>query len=169
MADWLNTPTIIIAVVALFGLGTSILGLVWKVSKWTGSVDDDRTSFKKFMEKIDNNIEKIHEDIQRIFQRLGPSPTGASSPIELTEYGEELSKKLNARNWASQTALTIQADVSEKEPFQVHEFCKGYVGQISVETHPEVFKLAYENGISDENMRSVLTIVLRDELLGNLR
>ena len=161
MEDWLNTPAIIGALVAAVG---SLIG----IGMWIGSVNSDRSSFKEFTQEVRDNIKKIRENIERIFLSLPPSPIEFSSPIELTEYGEGLSEKLRARDWASRVAPTIQTNVSGKEPFRIDEYCKGHVSQISVETDPGVFKLAYENGISDENMRSVLAVVLRDELLSRM-
>ena len=85
--------------------------------------------------------------------------------MNLTEYGEELSKKLHARDWAERVAPTVLAKVLTKKPFEIHNFCKEFAQTLSVEEHPDVFERSYENGITYENMKDVLSLVLRDELL----
>ena len=154
MADWLNTPLIVIVVIA-------VVGAIFAVGKWVGSVNTERSSFKEF-------IKEIREDIKKILGLLPPAPASASSPLTLTEYGEELSGKLGAVNWAQLIAKTVLAEVRGKQPFEIHNYCKDFVSKISSEKHPGIFKLAYENGITDEHMKIVLAIVLRDELFQRL-
>ena len=154
MPEWLSGSGIVLIAIAL------ITGMI-KFSRWTGRTDEKFKTVEGFMDEV-------RADIKKIFERLKPPVAAGQSPIELTEYGEELSKKLRARDWARLVVPTILKDVPGKEPFQIHEYCKGYVSKISVKTHPDIFKMAYENGISDENMREVLGLVLRDELLKDM-
>ncbi len=160
MVEWLSTPLIVIAILAILGVG-------WKAVYWVASVDKDRSALKENAEKdrslFNDFAKEIRDDIKKILGLLPPA--SASSPITLTEYGEELSSKLDAVNWAQRISKTVIAKVQGKQPFEIHEFCNDFVSKISVETQPEIFRLAYENGITDKEMKIVLAIVLRDELL----
>ena len=151
MAEWLNTPLIVIAILAT-------LTVLYKFSHWKGTVDSDLSSIKDL-------IVEIRADIKNIFQRLPSQITVGQSPLRLTEYGEGLSNKLNAQDWADRIAPTVLTKVINKQPFEIHNFCKEFVKTLSAEEHPAVFERSYEIGITDENMKIVLALVLRDELL----
>lgn len=154
MPYWVYVSTAIIAVV-------TVGGAVFAFGKWVGNVNADRSSFKDF-------IKEIRKDIKKILRLLPPAPVASSSPPHLTEYGEQLSRKLGAVEWAKSIAPTIQENVSGKAPFQVYDYCRGYVSQLSLETDPRLFEKAYQDGIIDEHVKNVLAIVLRDELLNRM-
>ena len=157
--EWL-----VLASAATILLVAIIRGLM-KYSEWKGGVNSDRKSFSEFIKETKGILEEIRNDIKQIFHKLDPPVAESKSPMQLTEYGEELSQKLNAQDWAERTAPTVLAKVSGKQPFEIHNFCKDFVQEFSVKTHPDVFERSYESGITDENMKIVLAIVLRDELL----
>ena len=49
--------------------------------------------------------------------------------------------------------------------FRIHEFCKVFTKEMTIDQYPDVFRRSYENGITDENMKTVLGIVMREELM----
>ena len=158
MENLLNNPVTWLVVL-------SILGGILSGGIWIGHVNSDRMGFSEFMAETKSVLEEIRNDIKNIFHKL-PSPIAeGKSPRQLTEYGEKLSTKLHARDWAERTAPSVLTQVIGKKPFEIHNFCKEFIEKISVEEHPGVFERSYENGITDENMKIVLAIVLRDELL----
>ena len=151
MPDWLTGTVVAVVTVAL------ITGLI-KLARWTGGVDE---KFKK----LEDFMSEIRTDIKSIFQKFPPPIAAEQSPMRLTKYGEELSEKLHAQAWAVQIAPSLRDQIVGKKPFEIHNFCKEFVQDISVATHPGVFEQSYENGITDEDMKIVLEIVLRDVLL----
>ena len=155
MPDWVSGTAIAVILVAV------VTGAI-TFARWTGRADE---KFKK----LENFMSEIRTDIKHIFQKLPPQIVAGHSPRKLTEYGEDLSNKLHAQDWAERIAPTVLTKVIEKEPFEIHNFCKEFVQTLSVEEHPDVFERSYENGITDENMKIVLAIVLRDELLKQTR
>ena len=85
--------------------------------------------------------------------------------MKLTEYGQELSSKLHAEEWAKRIAPAVLPQVKGAQPFEVYAFCKNFVQKLSVEEHVDVFKRSYESGITNEDMKTVLALVLHQELL----
>ena len=110
-------------------------------------------------------MQEIRDDIKKIFHRLPPPVAQSASPVSLTDYGRQLAEQLHAAEWAMETAPNVLDKVREMKAFQVHEFCKGYADGLRIDSDPLVFSRAYEHGITDEHMRIVLAIVLRDELI----
>ena len=151
MDNWTNTPLIVVAVV-------TALTILYKFASWQGTVDADLTGIKGFMVEI-------REDIKKIFQKMPSSIATAQSPRKLTDYGEKLSSKLNAKEWSERIAPDVLPEVKGKQPFEIYNFCKNFVQTLSVEGHQDVFKQAYENGITDEDMKTVLALVLHHKLL----
>lgn len=73
MAEWLNTSLIVIAVLA-------VLGLFWKMARWTAEVDSDRNAFGKM-------LATIQEDIKKVLDRLPPTAVESGRPLRLTDLG----------------------------------------------------------------------------------
>lgn len=140
--DWSNPLIYIVG-------GIAGIGAIWKLGEWKGRTDDSVSAIK-------DTIREIREDIKKI---LG-------SPLRLTEFGEEISRRLDARSWATETAANLLPEVRGKQAFQVDEFCETYVQtRLSEEWKTEVARCAYELGRDRESILSVLRVVLREELL----
>ena len=160
MEQWLNTPVIVIVVLAMMG------GAV-RLGRWMGEVNTDRTNFKEFMREIRDDIKDIRQEISRIFGRLPPSSVADGSPLRLTDLGESISASLEARDWAARTARELAAQVEGKLPYEIQDFCYEYVANFTPTPEQEV-KIrmsAYERGVDREQVMNVLVIELRDQLL----
>ena len=152
MIEWLNTPVIIIVVIAI---GT----LLWKAIRWTSNVDNNLSS-------LTENVKEIREDIKKLFSALPPATVAGASPLHLTEFGERIAASLDADGWASELAPKLSPEVKGKEPFEIDEFCRNYVQtRLTEEWRRRVAICAYEVGIDKDGVEKVLTVVLRDKLL----
>ena len=69
------------------------------------------------MEETKDVLKEIREDIKKIFQKMPSSIATAQSPRKLTDYGEKLSSKLNAKEWSARIAPTVLPEVKGKQPF----------------------------------------------------
>lgn len=158
MPDWL---TISVA----FAIG----GLIFAFGKWYGNVNSDRKSFKEFMREVKEDIGGMQEKIDRILDRTFPPSRliTSKSPLSLTDLGEEVAEDLNAEDWADKKALRVWEDVQEMEDYEVHEYCFDRVRtpQFTGNMKGAIRKIAYEHGISTEDIYDVLAIVLRDVIL----
>lgn len=152
MADWLNTPLIVTASLA-------VIYAVVKVIRWTATVDLKLNQFTDF-------AKEVRDDIKQIFLRLPPVPVVGSSPLRLTDFGEKMADFMKAKPWASDLAPSLQAEVAGKRPFEVDEFSRNYVQtSLNDELNERVAACAYEFGVDRDAVLRVLQVVLRDELL----
>ena len=153
MAEWLNTPVIILAVL---GVGA----LIWKIGKWMGEVDADRSRFKDF-------IKEIREDIKKILRRLPSSTTAGARPIRLTSLGKSIAGEIDADGWADTLVTHLKTEIVASRSMRFKSFPMDYAQ--ATEPPPErllqVYSAAYRHGVDVSEVRRVLGVVLRDKLL----
>ena len=150
MSEW--NPVYILA-------GLAVVGALLGIGKWIGAVNTDRESFKEFMNEI-------RADIKKIFQRLPPSPVTGNSPLRLTDFGKEIADKFGAFEWARELAPELVDGVRGKEPFEVDEFSRKYVNDNwTTRWRRKVMECSYEMGTGMNNVLTVMSVVLREELL----
>ena len=151
---------------ALFILGAVVMGLIgagWYMlyhAKWRGAVDADRSTFKRFMDEV-------RDDIKKILGRLPRAVTEGHSPLRLNDLGKAVSKEIDARAWADRIIPTVSKKLENHEAFEIQDFCFVYVTKMdySEEEERAIKKSAYENAISVDQVKRVLAIELRDKLL----
>ena len=150
----LDNPLVYVAAVG-------IIGLIFGIGTWVGAVNADRTSFKAFMKEI-------RDDLKKILSRLPPRVYVGESPIELTELGRSISRRLNGKDWAEGHAESLREEMRGKEPYEVQGMCFEYAKNFEPEGDMEgmIQTIAYENGIKREAVLDVLALELRDRLIG---
>ena len=160
MAEWLNTPLIVIAVLAVV---SAIGGLIWKVATWKTKVDDDRSIFKSTLESF---MKEIRDDIKTILGRMDPAVASRASPLSLNKLGKSIAEEMGTYQWATNLAPTLLDKVKGMEPFQIDEFCDQYVySELTDHWQGVVAATAYSKGLTRGDVRTVFHITLRDELL----
>ena len=180
--SWFESPTILVTIVAavaiIVSVASSIFAVVWMLGKWTGTVDErlkPLASFGEWKGKVDERLRGFEERLKEFGEQLeafrrdlfGQRTVKTNSPASLTEYGEKLSAFLRAKEWAARTATIVLSEVVNKRPFEIEDFSRGYVtSRLDSEMADQVAACAYDFGIVDlDSVRSVLWIVLRDELI----
>lgn len=83
MAQWLETPAIVVAVLA-------VLALLWKAAHWKGTVDEYRKTMDEHRGTVASFMKEIRDKIDRIFERLPPVPVKRGSPLRLTDFGAQI-------------------------------------------------------------------------------
>lgn len=142
--------------------GIAIIGATWKLGESKGRTDDSVAAIKAA-------IGEIREDIKKILGRLPNPSVEGGSPLRLTEFGEEISQRLDARSWAAETASDLLPETLGMQAFQVDEFCETYVREsLDEEWSTKVGQCAYELGTPRDTILAALRVVLRDELLSRL-
>ena len=153
--QWLSTPLIVTAAIAIATLLVSI-GI------WVGRVNEGRGEVKKFMEEI-------RDDIKKIFRALPGSTVTSASPLRLTDLGETISERLNASQWANHLVQELRPQIEGRNQYQIQEFCQGYVTNQRFEDDQEFLTLiqvcAFDHGLTESQVRDVLMVELRDALL----
>ena len=145
--DVLNHPVTLVAIGSAVG---------WLLI-WIGGMKEHKKTVTEFMTEI-------REDIKTLLNRVPPAPATTNGPLRLTDYGEEISAALDAPSWAKRQAEGLRSGVLGKQPYEIDEVSSAYVREY--EFSASIREAAYEHGIKDENVRTVLAIVLRDELIG---
>ncbi len=185
MAEWINTPVVIIAVLTL-------LGILWNAASWQGSVNADLSAWKastdrdraEWKQQADRDraewkeqaerdrsvtqefMREIRDDVKNIFSRLGPAPVVDKSPLQLTDFGETIAAHVSAYECAKSLAPSLIDRVEGKQPFQIDEFCDSYVSnELDEDMETLVSSASYQHAPSKDGGRSGLRVVLLDELL----
>ncbi len=158
MPEWVaNTPWWVVLGI-IVAAGAAIIRFV----RWTGRVDTR-------LDALTKGLDDAHADIKKILERLfSRSPVEARNPIQLTDFGRELSATGSAGEWAQTNAPNLEAEAADKEEFEVFDLCVSYV-EDQYGTDPEfqrtVKATAYQHGIEPEQVLKVYQVELRDRLL----
>ncbi|MDE0201340.1 MAG: hypothetical protein OXK73_02770 [Rhodospirillaceae bacterium] len=157
MDDWM------IGVAAGGGLTIVITATaaVFKFGKWVGAVNTDRDAFKEFMKEVRGALAEI-------FRRLPTPPaTVSASPIQLSDFGREISATGDASAWAGGHAPDLEAEAAGKEEFEVFDLCVAYVEKVFAEDEEfqrRVRATAYQHGTEVAQVLRVYQVELRDRL-----
>lgn len=139
----------------------TLAGILIGTGMWIGAVNSDRTTFKAFMKEV-------RDDIKTILGRL-PSPAETKqSPLRLNDLGRTVSRAINADVWADKILPDVAERLKGSEAFEIEDFCFMYVGHVMEYSEQEkrlIKRVGYENGLTDNDVRRVLAIELRDKLL----
>ena len=152
MSDWLNTPVIVIALLA-------VLSVFWTMARWTGMVDSG-------IRELKDGQKELRGDVKTILGRLPSKVIESGSPIRLTDLGVEVAKDLMAESWASDAATRLEAEVAGKREFEIEQFSLEYARtRLSDEWRDKISACAYSFGLDPSEVEGVLGVVLRDALL----
>ena len=175
MDDWL-TPAVIITVVglviAVIGLATALFVHVFKIGRWTGKIETEISSLQEDMSWVKSKIDAIQQDIKGLLSRMPPATVTRTSPLRLTELGEEISAEVGAKEWAEQAAEAFRESAEGMEPFEIQILSFEFVKK---EFKPESYFLrilqagAYSSEIDLDKVYDVLAVELRDRLLQIMR
>ena len=158
MPEWAtNTPWWIV-----FALVLTLATVLIKFSRWTGNVDTR-------LNTLDGSVAEVQKTLKRILERLSPPPAvQANSPIQLTDFGSEISATGNASEWARLHAQGLYALADGKEEFEVFDLCVSYVDELfatDVDFKHTIRSTAYQHGTEPEHVLKVFQVELRDRLL----
>ena len=157
--EWLETPLIVTAVLA-------VAGLIFAAGTWVGSVNANLTTFKGVVSEIKDAIKVIQADIKKIFALLPRPMVAGESPLTLTKRGKEAAEMMGARAWAEALAPRLLENVQGKRPFEIDAYADDYSRRhLSDDMKERVADCAYQFGSSQDDVKPILRVVLRDALL----
>ena len=143
-------------------LALAVATATGRLLMWIGGVNEHKSEVSEFMREI-------RADIKRIFQRLPSKTPDRGSPVRLTALGAEVAKQIGARRWAVNQAGALRERVQGRAPYRIQDFAFEYVryeyrpaGQFEAQLEA----VAYQDGVTNEEVHDVLAIALRDELAG---
>ena len=171
--------------IAVLIAGTLIVGLViWKVSSWKTTVDNDRNNLKNGIDKLEKTVTDFMVEIRNkfddIFLRLTPPTQHTNSPIALSDLGRQVAEEIKVDNWVNTYVEKVKAQLAPNgTPYEIQEACFRYADEQlmkELETESKTNKAysfikkdiemsAYKNGIDIPSVLRVVGIKIRDEIL----
>ena len=151
-----------------FGIVIALVTIIVKISRWTAKVDGRLTDFEKKIEDLSSVVKdglaEVRKDIKDLFHNQRTA-VQSNSPVELTEFGEEISATVPAKAWVAIHAPGLVTKVSGKEEFEI---CVAY-NQQRMESDAEYHRMvrfgAYQHGTETDQVKKVLEVELRDKVL----
>ena len=114
-------------------------------------------------------MNEVRQDIKEILKRLSPPPElASSSPLTLTDFGQELAEGVGAKEIAKSLAPRVRDDVSGMDPYSVQEHCLTFLTseyQPPPDINSRINQVAYDRGVKREQVLRVIAIELRDLLI----
>ena len=162
MPEWVtNTPWW-----AVVGLTVTIGYAVIKFARWTSRVDN---RLDTLTETIRDGLAEVRADIKKILERpANRVAVEGQSPVQLTDFGREISATGQANEWARTHAPKLVADAKGKEEFELFDLCVAYI-EGRFKDDPDfartVRATAYQHGTDAEQVLKVYQVELRDRLL----
>ncbi|MDD9884218.1 MAG: hypothetical protein OXU62_06770 [Gammaproteobacteria bacterium] len=89
--------------------------LGWKMSTWKGSIENRLSGVENLAERYAKKTDEIYTII---VGRFGRSVDQATSPVTLTEYGAELSGKINARKTVDAYADALYQEAKDMNAYE---------------------------------------------------
>lgn len=135
---------------------------------------------EKSLSRLEKGLETLNNTVQELkntlIKKFGVSVAESTSPINLTDYGKEISEKVNADDIASLYADKLKDQVVGMNPYEIQEHCFSYAKNDLLkdlkENAPEEYRVitdyAYDAGLEAKKITYVIGIKLRDELLNSM-
>ena len=154
MLDWsTQTPWWVIVTLVL-----AVGGLVWKISRWTGRVDDR-------LETLGTAVSEIRRLLDSVLERIPKAPAVTSgSPLRLTSLGERMRDQIGG----GQIAGTLREQSAGMSAYDIQELCFRYVLEEwapDADTDAAIKQCAFDNGSDRKEMLNVIAVEVRDRLL----
>ena len=160
MPDWIaNNPPL--AVIAIIAVATVLI----KFGVWVGAINRDRSAFREFMQEV-------KDDIKQILLRLPPPVATSASPLQLTEYGESISRAIEADALALDLARSLIGSMQGKSPYEIQEACFEHTKErsnLAPDKRAAMETYAFDNGLDLNVVLKVVAIELRDVILQQLQ
>jgi hypothetical protein len=171
MSDW----QIILAVFsAVLSILIFVFGLGWKIREWLGRIEMLEAQTPDLRRDINNlrkDIDKRLDEIVAIISG-GKSVEQTTSPIQLTDYGTEISKQLGFQDVINEVLHDVEIEQGMNE-YQIQQLCFDYaqsefMERISPDNREKIEKVAFEEGMPIQTVLRVVGIELRNAKFNQL-
>ena len=159
--DWSSPVTygVLLALVA------TVVIVRWNVSLWVATIAPLPDAFDRLTQEFRALSTQMRRDVDETLLRLPPRAFGAAGPARLTVYGTTLGDFVSAKEWAAGVAPSLVDALVGRQPYQIEDLSRDYVAtRLEPDMQERVAVCAYEFGIERGVVKSVLSVVLRDEL-----
>ena len=171
MENFLSNPltyNLILGAVTAIG---ALMRYSFKAGERQRGVHKDTSSFETIARSVEATLSNIELDLKELSERIPVPIVKGSSRLSLTEFGKEVSREINAKDWARSKSQTLWRELDGKEPYEIHDFCENYVlSEVNVEAiEGSIKRTIYEHGSKRDDLMSLLAIELRDSVLRALQ
>lgn len=143
--------------------------LFWKVPVWKTKIESDIENIKEKIKGLESKYEKIYDILVGI---AGEPLVKRTSPLTLTDFGNEISEQIGAADIAKIYAEKLSANTKNLNAYQVQEYCFHYCEEKLLddlkENNPSQYEsihaAAFDNGMEIEKITRVVGIKLRDAI-----
>ena len=152
-----------ITIVVVSAIGVAI----WMI-RWFAKHDEWRKGMDEFKRDTKSALVEIRDDIKKILAAMPKNVLAGTSPVRLTDLGEEVSESIGAAVWAEEKASEFVDGMKGKSAYEVQGFCIDYMRNEYAPTTDEDLSFkecAYEHGIKLEQVLDVCALESRDRLL----
>jgi hypothetical protein len=162
----------------LSDLKTAIIGRLSSVETKIDRIEVDTSEIKGGLKNLNSRVFKLESatvEIQGMIKRAGglicqPLEVGPGSPLKLTKYGEELSKKVNAVKFIEDNEAILFSWIDAKNTktsYDVQVASKKILEENLSNPIMNNFKsFSYNNPLDINIILNVASIILRDKYLG---
>ena len=138
--------------------------------QWVGEVNADLTWLKDTVANIKDEVSGIRDVVFDILWHLSGGAITRKSPLQLTSFGEKISRDVGAQLWVERLSRSgqLRSEIRGMSHREVEEFCLGFVLSRlnpSDQERRTLEECAHDNGVDLSVVRRVLAIELRNELL----
>lgn len=136
----------------------------------------DVAGVKSDISGVKSDISDLKKNFSDLWNHLiapsGKTIIQSTSPLSLTEYGEELSEKIDAEQIADIYADKLKSKVVDKNKYEIQQYCFEYAESALLKDlqksnknkYDVITTFAFDAGIDISGLMSVIGIVLRDKL-----
>lgn len=159
-------------------------------AKWLGKQEEKESSSSKRLDNLETKLDTVKDVVMELKGKveliynntLAPNyrMTSSSSPIAITEKGQEVAKKLGIEaivnvNYSGIKNALIEnnADIFSKNEYDIQESVFIYTSK-SIEHHLSASEInnfkseAYKRGILVEDLYRILAVIIRDKLFNDI-
>ncbi len=158
VAEWIENPVTYLVVI---GIGAT----VFYIGRWVGMVNHKTSDLAASLVGLKEVLVAIKDVLTETEKRLATN----NSPRQLTKFGEKIANAMEAGEWARRLVASGKfAKVREphEADYQARQFA---YSDRSGETQKVLSVGVYQSGLDETSVRSVLAIVLREEIIRQLR
>ncbi len=168
--DFLLTSGLLAAAVVVIVCATRF---VTKTNTRLDALEARFARLEKGLKTLSNTVQGLQSVLSTKF---GASVAQSTSPINLTDYGKEISEKAKADGIATLYADKLKDRVVGMNRYEIQEHCFSYAKNDLLkdlkENAPEEYKVitdyAYDAGLEAKKITYVIGIKLRDALLHSM-
>ena len=177
--EWASSILLLLTVITLvFGLLSGFFKNLRHNWSWKQTVDSELKRQENELDDLEKRFGRFEEKIDRLTELMISSFNDrriiqSTSPLTLTDYGEELAEKANAEIIAERYAGQLFKEIENLNEYQIQEFCFDFTKQklledLKTNDHEDfevISRLAFNEGIEIDKVTRVIGLVLRDQLI----